>query len=446
MNTINYLCKRTTELLVVLTLLIASGSCIAGTNISADQVFSVLQNTTYQIRIVEEKSDSQAALGTGFLISEDRIATNYHVVSNNVLEPEKYRVEIELSGKIYALKVLTVDIVHDLAILQVNEQKKGPLAEVQNQEMGFGEPFILSQSAPKNGEVLYSLGNPHDLGLTIVEGNYNGLVENKFIDRIHFSGAINSGMSGGPTVNSDFEVVGINVATGGNQVGFLVPVDYLSKLLTQSHSLPADYDLLVDMARQIDLSTDAMIEELLNSEWPSETMGTATVLGNEVDWLTCWGNSKDDKEKGILNISRGCNNGDNIYINSHFTSGFLEYEYSYFEALEWPVAAFYRHLRAATGKASGGNRANKEDVENYDCTDKILHTQSTSSPPTHMTRRVSYCSRPYKRLTGLYDVFFLGISQDKSHKAVMDHFTISGVSKDSSMKFLARFVEVLGWE
>ncbi len=435
MNSLKLFVRPVLVLQIIFHILVLHTQALAKPATSADQVFSVLRNTTYQIRIIESKSDSQTALGTGFLIAQGRIATNYHVVSNNILEPDKFRIEIEHGGRVYPLTVLTVDVVHDLAILEVTGE-------------GLGEPYILSGEQPKNGEVLYSLGNPHNLGLTIVEGNYNGLVENKFIDRIHFSGAINSGMSGGPTVNSEFEVVGVNVATGGNQVGFLVPVDRLTLLLAHSNKLPHDYDLLVDMSRQIGESTDGMVQELLDGDWLKEKMGSAMVLGTNIDWLTCWGSSKDDKESGVLNISRGCNNGDNIYINHHFNSGYLEYEYAYFDAPAWPSAAFYRYLRTSTAGAQPGNRAKKDDVGNYACEVKVVQTSgvSTGGQETQMTRKINYCTRHYKRLVGLYDVFYMGVTQDKDRKAIMEHFTISGVTKPASLLFLERFMGVLGWE
>ena len=59
------------------------------------------------------------------------------------------------------------------------------------------DPRALAGRLPK-GERIYAMGNPLDLGFTIVEGTYNGLVDKSYDERIHFSGAINPGMSGGP--------------------------------------------------------------------------------------------------------------------------------------------------------------------------------------------------------------------------------------------------------
>ena len=82
-----------------------------------------------------------------------------------------------------------------------------------------------------NLATIYSLGNPHDLGMILVPGTYNGLQKYSFYPRIHFTGAVNAGMSGGPTVDAAGKVVGVNVASAGNQLGFLVPADALQALL-----------------------------------------------------------------------------------------------------------------------------------------------------------------------------------------------------------------------
>lgn len=400
---------------------------------SADQVFSSLEQSVFQIRIMEVKSGSQVALGTGFLVANEHLATNYHVVSSAVLEPSKYRIEVDWHERTLELGVVRVDVVNDLALLRLP------------QVLDNAPPvFQLARNKPKKGELLYSLGNPHDLGMTIVEGNYNGLVDNKYLDRIHFSGAINSGMSGGPTVNRQSQVVGINVASAGNQVGFLVPVAALAKLLENREEMPGENAILQSMATQIAAVTDGMLQEALSADWPREEMGQALILGELVDWFDCWGNSDADKEAGTLEIARGCNSADSIFISDSFTSGFMEYEFYYFEAEEWQPAAFYRHLRANTSGARPGNKADREYVENFSCTDRIITTDNAGNQNS-MRRRVSYCIRPYKKLPGLYDVFFIGVSVDRDNRAMMDHYTLAGVTPAASQKFLEKFVGVLAW-
>ena len=75
------------------------------------------------------------------------------------------------------------------------------------------------------GERIYSLGNPLDVGFAVIEGTYNGLVERSFYPTIFFAGSLNPGVSGGPTLDGQGAVIGVNVAArrDGEQVSFLVP-------------------------------------------------------------------------------------------------------------------------------------------------------------------------------------------------------------------------------
>jgi S1-C subfamily serine protease len=58
------------------------------------------------------------------------------------------------------------------------------------------------------------IGNPLDLGFTIVEGTYNGLVDKSYDERIHFSGSINPGMSGGPVAAATGASSGVTSPSG----------------------------------------------------------------------------------------------------------------------------------------------------------------------------------------------------------------------------------------
>jgi hypothetical protein len=129
-------------------------------------------------------------IGTGFFASPDgHVITNYHVISQLVQEPGRYRADfIDQSGAAFALSVLAVDVVSDLAVMR--------------SVVPSPSYFVPAPVDVKHGDRVYSLGYPHDLGITIVEGTYNGLLENTLYEKIHFTGSINPGMSGGPTLTA----------------------------------------------------------------------------------------------------------------------------------------------------------------------------------------------------------------------------------------------------
>ena len=151
--------------------------------------------------------DSQASVGSGFLVSEDgHVITNYHVVSQFALEPERYRLRYATTdGQEGSLELLDFDVRRDLALLRAVPLEGQSLKS--RGALGFRP---LTQPLSK-GDRIYSMGNPNDVAFAVVEGNYNGLVERSFDPLIYYAGGINPGMSGGPVVDEDGRVVGINV-------------------------------------------------------------------------------------------------------------------------------------------------------------------------------------------------------------------------------------------
>ncbi|MCI0345855.1 MAG: serine protease, partial [Chloroflexi bacterium] len=204
-------------------LLVATAAAAADPPVSsaARPVFERSKEALLQLRAIHKATGSQAAIGSGFVASADgRVVSNYHVVAKVALEPELYEMEfVRGDGTRGPLTLLAVDVVHDLAVLRLDAP---------------GRPFLkLRDGALRKGDRGYAMGNPHDLGLTIVEGTYNGYVEHALYPQIHFTGAINAGMSGGPAVAQDGRAFGVNVArlVGSQLVSFLVPGEFAAKLL-----------------------------------------------------------------------------------------------------------------------------------------------------------------------------------------------------------------------
>ena len=175
---------------------------------STQDIFKQFSEHVVKIEVVETGSAAKASVGTGFYASAaGHIVTNYHVVSKIIHTPDRYRIEVtDLSGQPSQGAVLGVDVVYDLAVLRTARRPNG---------------YLTLQTKPVDqGTRLYSLGHPRDLGLTIVEGTYNGLLRHTLYPKVHFTGSLNPGMSGGPALTQDGRVVGVNVATEGEQISY----------------------------------------------------------------------------------------------------------------------------------------------------------------------------------------------------------------------------------
>jgi len=177
------------------------------------------------------------SLGSGVVISAaGDIVTNAHVV-----EGAEEIVVILMGGKEYQAKVVGVDNVSDIALLKI----KGD---------NFAYARLGSSAEVIIGEWVVALGNP--FGLFNV--NYKptatiGIVSSKSLnfgkqqsgriyqDMIQTDASINTGNSGGPLVNADAEVIGINTfiftsnvySEGSVGVGFAIPVDRVKTIVAE---------------------------------------------------------------------------------------------------------------------------------------------------------------------------------------------------------------------
>jgi len=114
------------------------------------------------------------------------------------------------------LELVAIDVLHDLAVVRIPATARPPsLACRRDAE---GRPGLLP-------------GNPLGIGLSIVEGTFNGTVEESFTELIHFTGP-STGMSGGPRSRRPGKCSGeCGHPPEGQLVGYLVPAGFAQKLL-----------------------------------------------------------------------------------------------------------------------------------------------------------------------------------------------------------------------
>ena len=397
----------------------------------AEALFNQLKPSLYQIKLIDKASGEKSSIGSGFQISDNGIiATNYHVISSYALHPKKYRIEyLDFNGNKGELSLQSVDVINDLALVK----------RAVEQEMPF---FELSQSAPHKGEKLFSLGNPHDLGMIVVPGTYNGLKKESFNDKIHFTGSINSGMSGGPVVNKAAEVVGVNVATSGNSIGFLVPHDKLVTLFQRFLTSPPE-SIEQQMTEQLMANQDKLVSSLLNSPWQAKQLGENGIIPIiDIPFIRCWGDSNADKADAlILAAVANCSLDENTYISSNFFTGAMEIEFRTMKAKDISSNKFYHLYQQQIARAGAGNRADKENVTEFQC-----HSDLVMPSNQMINNKTIFCTRAYKKFPDLYDVLYLSASVDKDSQALVSHFTIAGISQPNALAFTQQFMEAVSWK
>jgi serine protease Do len=162
--------------------------------------------------------------GSGFFISAD----GYAVTNNHVVEKAESVTVTTDDGKIHKAKVIGTDPRTDLALIKVED---GPF------------PYVkLSNKAPRIGDWVLAVGNPFGLGGTVTAGIVSArgrdIGASAYDDFIQIDAPVNKGNSGGPTFDTDGNVIGVNTAIfspSGGSVGiaFAIPADTVNSVVTQ---------------------------------------------------------------------------------------------------------------------------------------------------------------------------------------------------------------------
>ncbi len=155
------------------------------------------------------------AQGSGFLISADGyVVTNHHVAE----KADEIEITFENEEK-YKAKVVGSDARTDIALLKIESKKK------------FDHYLEFADSTPRVGDWVLAVGNPFGLGGTVTAGIVSAQgrdIGSGPYDFLQIDAAVNRGNSGGPSVNLDGKVIGVNTAIyspSGGSVGiaFAIP-------------------------------------------------------------------------------------------------------------------------------------------------------------------------------------------------------------------------------
>ncbi len=162
--------------------------------------------------------------GSGFFISPD----GYAVTNNHVVEKAE-SVEVTTDdGKIHKAKVIGTDPRTDLALIKVE---------------GSDFPYVkLADKAPRIGDWVIAVGNPFGLGGTVTAGIVSArgrdIGASAYDDFIQIDAPVNKGNSGGPSFDTEGNVIGVNTAIfspSGGSVGiaFDIPATTVKSVIAQ---------------------------------------------------------------------------------------------------------------------------------------------------------------------------------------------------------------------
>ncbi len=217
----------------------ASASVVSIMATEPVQQFQSIQDEFFRFFFGGQLPRENTNMGSGFIISEDGlIVTNQHVVGK---EPTEIIIHT-IHGDSYEAELIGSDELTDLALLRIkSDNEVFPYVEFTDSDdilvgewaIALGNPFGLFD----DGQPTVTVGVVSAINRDFRANPNNPRI---YIDMIQTDAAINRGNSGGPLLNSNGKVIGVNtfIYTGGTSAGFVglsfaIPSNRVDRIISQ---------------------------------------------------------------------------------------------------------------------------------------------------------------------------------------------------------------------
>ncbi len=384
----------------------------------------------FTIEVHSGNEGAKSTVGSGYLVSRDGlVATNYHVVGSYIDEPERYSIRAISGRSTFPARLVSFDLVNDLALLRVSGTSAPPLA--------------LADAPPPLGSAIVSFGNPEDLGLSLINGVFNGSAAKGVVDRMLISMPLNSGMSGGPILDARGRVVGTNVAVmrDANSLSFGVPVARLHALLQRPAVGLTKAALLAETDRQIrdfEAATSARLVEAFDSARGAPPVAVGPARSRRPPELfQCWDGSQEHKDEAVTDSWYRCDLQFSPLVERLGTVGAVD---------------IYLQQRRS-GKSSYGLYGTVESLaRGWSRVEAVGPTDEIRRPPQCVAGRFALagtvwkantCVTGYKKHAGLADYELIAASVSDAHDALVVYVSADGLREESFEKIARRVLEGL---
>ena len=262
-----------------------------------EAAFDRFKDSVVTVEVLPLASESKSVLGSGYAAAPGRIVTNYHVVGSYIRHPDRYGLRVKNARGTFPAKLVAFDLMNDLALLEASLP---------------APPLRLAIQTGRPGAAVIAFGNPEGLGLSLIEGVFNGFAEKGFVDRMLLSMPLNSGMSGGPILDARREVVGTNVSVSwrSNSLSFGVPVAATHALLAATPVAGTEDALAAEVNRQLAALNERAFSRVVRP--PADGSGPLIAVGGAQvprpsEAFECWNQTRKEAREEVRKASFQCN-------------------------------------------------------------------------------------------------------------------------------------------
>jgi serine protease Do len=370
---------------------------------------------------------AEAFHGSGFAVARGGVfITNWHVASEAVLYPEKYRLEYRTPGGATGrVTVRAIDVRHDLALVEAQGLAPAHLP--------------LRPDVAIKGERAYSVGFPLDVGLTITEGISNGRLEDSFEPRIHYSGALNAGMSGGPGLDGAGNVIGVNVAgyRASQLVAFLVPAEHAAALLARANQPPLEARQARDeVASQLRAHSEALLAAI-GPKLPTQNHYGYELPAKPTAFTECRA-AGDPAPDQPVNVERiVCDAKSSLYVSRDLNPGGLTFQHQVMTTRTLDPWRFAHRMQ--TQKATYNPFGSARQFAPFACKQQNVELRG-------LTANATVCLRAYRKFDGVYDLYVRVVSKNGRTQGFLSSLSLTGVAPDRALAFARTYLEAIQWK
>jgi S1-C subfamily serine protease len=411
---------------------------------AGQRIYERTRSRLLQVRTLLKTQDSQSSVGSGFLVDgEAHLITNYHVVSQFALQPDRHRlVYATVDGRQGALQLLAFDVVHDLALLKAVDP--APLA-------GRGAVELRPENEPlPRGARVFSMGNPLDVGFAVAEGNYNGPTERSFLPTLFFGGSLSGGMSGGPALDEMGRLVGVNVAArrDGEQVSFLVPADPVRKLIARGRGqTPLNAPAWPEITRQLMQHEAHLAQRFIALPWRHAGHPDYTIPVPQETFMRCWGRGAPQATRGLQFERSDCEMDSRIFVSGTLLTGYVTVRHEAYDGSRIGTLRFQDRYSASFANEFVGLDDRLRTAAQ--CVERTVpaapRAAATAKNAAPLLLRAVICMRAYKKLEGLHDLSVLVATLDGRIRGVQGRLDAHGVSLASAQRLARHYLDGFAW-
>jgi hypothetical protein len=181
---------------------------------------------------------------------------------------------------------------------------------------------------------------------------------------------------------------------------------------------------------------DAYLERLFADSTRTVALGPYRVPTEPARFFKCWGDATHSRVLPYQSIQHQCSTDDYVFISGEQWSGVLTLRHTVLSTDELNRARFYA-LLSGEFSGDGFEFQSREVVTPSRCVTGNVRQ-------TGLTLKTVFCTRRYRKLAGLYDVFFKAATLGDPHSGLITTLTLSGVTFENARRVVERYLASLG--